>query len=263
MPNAVAELIISSASKPPVLTAGKLSPELLRQFENACRSYFRTKEGLDPAEHVSRIAGGLQDPMVADWYWVGQERFDEMPFDNFMRELRGKWLSKDWEQDIRRRVLGTKQTGSFWEWTVSIRSLNTLLRNTEHHLSDAALLNQMEANLDPSLAAACDDEKINDKDLDSWIDTVKTLDEKITRAAHRQKAFAEEAVARATLKRTGKAAGLSEQGRTYVRQPNTQSMMLNTDNTRTTEMRAKGPKLPRITPSERTLLNDFEGCVKC
>ena len=263
MPNAAAELIISSASKPPVLTAGKLSPELLRQFENACRSYFRTKENLDPAEYVLRIAGGLQDPMIADWYWVGHEHLDEMSFDEFMRELRGKWLSKDWEQDIRRRVLGTKQTGAFWEWTVSIRSLNTLLRNTEHHLSDAALLNQMEANLDPSLAAACDDEKISDRDLDRWIDAVKTLDEKITRATHRQKAYAEEAVARATLKRNGKAAGLSEQGRIYNRNTNTSTAAPIADNARAAGSTSAGPKLPRITPSERTLLNDFEGCVKC
>jgi hypothetical protein len=121
----------------------------------------------------------------------------------------------------------------------------------------------MEANLDPSLAAACDDEKINDRDLDSWIDAVKTFNEKIARATHRQKAFAEEAVARATLKRNGKAAGLSEQGRTYVRNTNTPSMMSNTDNTCMTGPTSTGPKLLRTTPSEHVLLNDFEGCVKC
>ena len=104
--------------------------------------------------------------------------FDELSFDDFMKEFRLKWLMNDWEQDIHNRVLGMKQVGLFWEWAVKMRSLNTLLCGTPTHLDDAALLNQLKANLEPLLSRACDDERISGETLDKWLDKVKILDEK-------------------------------------------------------------------------------------
>jgi hypothetical protein len=72
---------------------------------------------------------------------MGQEGFDTLSFDNFMKEFHNKWLPNDWEQDICHRILGTKQLGTFWEWAVKMRSLNTLLHSTVTHLDDAILLN--------------------------------------------------------------------------------------------------------------------------
>lgn len=66
---------------------GAVSPEVLRQFENACCSYFRNKEGLEPKDYVAHVAGGLQDPLIADWYWTSQAMFDVMSFDDFMKEI--------------------------------------------------------------------------------------------------------------------------------------------------------------------------------
>jgi len=95
------------------LSAGTVSPEVLHQFKNACQSFFHNKEGLDPKDHVACITGGLQDPLLADWYWMGQEGFNALSFDDFMKEFHNKWLPNDWEQDIHCRVLGTKQSGAF------------------------------------------------------------------------------------------------------------------------------------------------------
>jgi len=66
---------------------GAVSPEVLRQFENACRSYFCNKEGLELKDYIARVAGGLQDPLIADWYWTSQATFDVMSFDDFMKEI--------------------------------------------------------------------------------------------------------------------------------------------------------------------------------
>ena len=104
--------------------------------------------------------------------------FDELSFDDFMKEFRLKWLMNDWEQDIHNRVLDMKQVGLFWEWAVKMRLLNTLLCGTPTHLDDAALLNQLKANLEPLLSHACDDERISGETLDKWLDKVKILDEK-------------------------------------------------------------------------------------
>jgi hypothetical protein len=153
-----AKVTHSSSNKPPSLSAGTISPEILHQFENACHSFFCNKEGLDVKDHVARITGGLQDPLLADWYWMGQEAFNALSFDDFMKELRNKWLLNDWEQDIGCRVLGTKQLGAFWEWAIKMRSLNTLLCGTTTHLDDATLLNQLKVNLELWLSCAYDDE---------------------------------------------------------------------------------------------------------
>ena len=79
----MAEVMHTTASKPPCLSAGTVSPEVLHQFENACRSFFRNKEGLEPKDHIARIAGSLQDLLLADWYWTGQETFDALSFNDF------------------------------------------------------------------------------------------------------------------------------------------------------------------------------------
>ena len=161
-----AEVTHAGSNKPPVLSAGTVSPEVLRQFENTCQSFFHNKEGLEPKDYVTRIAGSLHDPLISDWYWTGQAAFDVLTFEDFMKEVRNKWLSNDWEQDICRKVLGTKQAGAFWEWAVKVWSLNMLLRGMPAHLDDAGLLNQLEANLELWLSRACDDERINEADLD-------------------------------------------------------------------------------------------------
>ena len=122
-----AEVAHTRSNKPPVLSAGTVSPEVLCQFENVCHSFFCNKEGLEPKDFVARVAGSLHDPLISDWYWTGQVTFNTLSFDDFMKELRNKWLVNDWEQDIHCKVLGTKQTGTFWEWAIKMRSLNTLL----------------------------------------------------------------------------------------------------------------------------------------
>jgi len=174
------------SSKPPMLSAGNISLEVMRQFENACRSFFRNKEGLKSKDYIARIAGGLQDPLISDWYWTAHEVFDVLSFNDFMKEFRLKWLPNDWEQDICCRVLGTKQASLFWEWAVKIRSLNTLLCGMPTHLDNTSLLNQLEANLEPSLSRACDDERVNEDTLDKWLDKVKILDEKKCRECQQQ-----------------------------------------------------------------------------
>jgi len=239
---------------------GAVSPEVLRQFENACRSYFRNKEGLEPKDYVAHVAGGLQDPLIADWYWTSQAMFDVMSFDDFMKEIRNKWLPNDWEQDIRRRVLGTKQSGAFWEWAVKMRSLNTLLHGTPMHLDDVGLLNQLKANLEPWLSRACDNERIKEDELDKWLDKVKILDEKKRRERQQQRADADEAAC-VHLKRNTASAGLSEPSRHYnsFRSAATDKPFAGTKGKAFNPTKA----LPKLTEVERSLLFDTEGCLKC
>jgi len=258
----VAEVVISSSTKPPTLTAGTITPEALRTFENACKNYLRNKENLNAADHVARVAGGFLDPLISDWYWLSQERFDSIMFKDFMTEVRAKWLQKDWELDVRRRLLGTKQSGSFWDWSIVQRNLNSLLINTPHYLTDEQLHNTLEANLDPDLLIAYNDAKVTETKLDDWLSKVKTIDDKTRREQDVLKRLALEAArgeaargdaARGT-KRNGQAAGISEPSRNYNRP--------NNNNTSSTSSSAF-VKLPRLTDAEKNLLDENQGCRKC
>jgi hypothetical protein len=249
-----------SSNKPPSLSAGTVSPEVLHQFENACHSFFHNKEGLDTKDHVTHIAGGLQDPLLVDWYWTGQEVFDTLSFDDFMKELCNKWLPNDWEQDIRHRVLGMKQSGAFWEWAVKMRSLNTLLRGTTTHPDDTALLNQLEVNLEPWLSHACDDERIKEDTLDKWLDKVKVVDKKKCRECQQQRADAEEAAC-SHLKQNTTSAGLTKPLRRYNTFHGGPTDKLQGNN----RGRPFDPmkSLPKLTETEHNLLFDNKGCLKC
>ena len=61
-----------------------------------------------------------------------------------------------------------------------------LLQRMSAHLDDAGLLNQLEANLEPWLSCACDNERIREADLDKWLDKVKVIDEKKHREQQQQ-----------------------------------------------------------------------------
>ncbi|KAG2111496.1 uncharacterized protein F5147DRAFT_771645 [Suillus discolor] len=52
----------ASVSKPPVLTAGELTPEVLRSWEMGCTQFFLYKEVKD-IEIVKRVAWGMQEPV--------------------------------------------------------------------------------------------------------------------------------------------------------------------------------------------------------
>jgi hypothetical protein len=169
-------------NKAPILTPGTLTPEVLRRFENSCKSCLRNKK-IEAADQVSAIAGNMHDPLISDWYWTDEARINQLTFNAFVMEVHDKWLAKGWEKDVRRRILGTKQDGEpFWEWAVQMRNLNAIIRGLTDHLTDKELRNQLEANCDKDLVIACDEDKVNEiVELDDWLAATKNTDERVRR----------------------------------------------------------------------------------
>jgi len=141
---------------------------------------------------------------------------------------------------------------------MKMRLLNTLLCGTSVHLDDAGLLNQLEANLELWLSCACDDKRINEADLDKWLDKVKIIDEKKCREWQQQRADAEEAVC-SHLKQNMTSAGLSKPSCCYNTFQGTANDELSTMKGKDVNMN----KLLRLTDSKRSLLFDNKGCLKC
>jgi hypothetical protein len=141
-----------------------------------------------------------------------------MMLKDFLAEVHAKWLAKDWELDVRCCLLGTKKTGSFWDWSIVQCNLNSLLINTSHYLSDDQLCNMLEANLDLQLLIAYNDVKITETKLDDWLATMKALDDKSHCEQEVLKCLALEAARGEAIHSTkcnGQAAGISEPSRNY------------------------------------------------
>ena len=78
---------IGDTGKPPIMTPGDLTPELLANFENGCYAYFSMND-IDNNKQVSKIAWGLQDARVQVWYRTNHEKVNKDGFKTFMKSVR-------------------------------------------------------------------------------------------------------------------------------------------------------------------------------
>lgn len=256
-----ATCIQASPDKIPILTPGEVTPEVLRQFEIKCNSFFINKDKLEAKDYVARIATGIQDTNLQDFYQTSITRFNAMTFAGFMVEFRARCLPETWVDDVRNIVLGTKHiAGPIADWVGTMCAHNTVLRGTDHHLDEDALRRQLEANFMPEFRIHYNDSTIGEEKLFvKWCSRLKVLDEKVTRRreqgrrdAERARREADEAAGR--FKRTASSAGLTEPSR----RANTSAPIRSGSSSSSTVKR-----LPRLTDAERNLLADFQGCTKC
>jgi hypothetical protein len=78
-------------SKPPVLTASKITPVVMFSYKNACLSYFKNKD-IAENKQVCEILRGLQDSCLHNWIDIDHEHFLKLSFINFMAEFQAGYL---------------------------------------------------------------------------------------------------------------------------------------------------------------------------
>lgn len=76
----------AAPNKIPIMTISDLTPENLCAFKMACRAYFQHRE-VPEDEQVKKVAWGIQDPQVQNWYIANQFQIDMMDFDTYMGKL--------------------------------------------------------------------------------------------------------------------------------------------------------------------------------
>ncbi|KIM81331.1 hypothetical protein PILCRDRAFT_8699, partial [Piloderma croceum F 1598] len=117
---------------PPVITPGKLTPDLLVEKE------------------VLKVAGGLQDGQVQAWYCLNQAAIDAAGFPAFMATVRESWLEPRWEQDVKLTILASHQGSTpIADWIMLLEATNTLLHNYICKLSNTDLKNHIQSHVDP------------------------------------------------------------------------------------------------------------------
>ncbi|KIM73276.1 hypothetical protein PILCRDRAFT_15373 [Piloderma croceum F 1598] len=97
---------VGEQGKPPVITLGKLTPDLLFDFENGVYSYFSFKD-IKPEREVSKVAGGLQDGCIQMWYCLNRVVVDAAGFPTFMAQVHSSWLEPGWEHTISLKLVSS------------------------------------------------------------------------------------------------------------------------------------------------------------
>ncbi|KAG2132037.1 hypothetical protein DEU56DRAFT_713546, partial [Suillus clintonianus] len=233
-------------SKPPKLLAGELTPEVARDWENACSTYFMHKE-IEEKNQVKMVAFGMLDPRLHTWYLAQRNTLDTGTFDEYMTALKDAWLETHWDTKLRKKVLGSQQCSRpFYEWALELQNQNALLYGNPAHLDDTQLRNQLEANLCDDLTTPVLRAKLpSTLTLKVWIEEVRHLDDKRLEDIAMHKKFAEDFY---KSKRT------TSYNQTSTKTSSSSSRVpLNTST----------PRLGALTVAERTLLAEHSGCFKC
>ena len=162
----------------PTLTPGKVTPEILHQWERACKEYFRVK-GVAQNKKVESILSRLQDLCIADWAEANKATLITLDFLDFIEKLRGEVLEKDWNQKIKLSMLASKQGDRpFHEWAYKLQTRNTLLRGHPGHFGDGALRETLKNNMDQGLELRIRRLAIaTTVPLWDWIEVVKVEDD--------------------------------------------------------------------------------------
>jgi hypothetical protein len=75
-----------AANKPPFLTMGEISPEVLHAWEMGCHRFFMHK-GVSNTEMVRKVAWGMQDPIIQSWYLNDHDCFNKLSFAEYISEV--------------------------------------------------------------------------------------------------------------------------------------------------------------------------------
>ncbi|KAG1719489.1 hypothetical protein EDB19DRAFT_1784193 [Suillus lakei] len=235
----------SAPNKPPKLLAGEITPEVARDWKNACETYFMHKEIL-AVNQVKMIAFGMLDVRLHTWYLAQRATLDVGMFAEYMTALKDAWLDTHWDTKLRKKVLGSQQgTRPFYEWALELQNQNALLYDNPAHLDDTQLHNQLEANLCDELTTPVLRAKLAlTLTLKNWIEEVRHLDDKRLEDIAMHKKFAEDVY--------------KSRRATSSNPPSTRPSSSSRAPTNTSTSR-----LGALTVAERTLLADHSGCFKC
>jgi len=243
-----------SASKPPTMTPGEITPAVMRSFETKCLGYFENKDIPDERQ-VHNILVGLQDSHVQDWINVDCDRFLALAFPEFMTEFCVGYLPEDWEEVTRIELLGMTQNKShFWDFAVQVQSKNSLLCNTPLHLDEDKLHHHIESGMNQKLVLHCRLKKSSKiEGFNLWITEVKHIDDLV----HAERTDFK-SLAKATQDIGRRNNNLAEPSHCVNTNYNSSSLSANT-----ASLNSARQALPRLTEAECQLLYDNEGCLKC
>jgi hypothetical protein len=240
---AKAEVIQSSPSHAPVLSAGRLTISVLRSFQNSCRRFFSTK-GVSAADQVGKIIYNFEGNNIQGWIYAEEARLIELMFAEFITELKKKFLLTSWEDKLVEEQISLQGEKNFLTWVAKVRNTNSKLQSagSGYHIPTDKLRVHFVLRLGSALKLAYKAKRRDldmIADLDEWIEHVQLLDQECRemRATWLKLAMAQG--------KTASRPGTSNGGGRYAKGSNSNN-----------ESAGPSTSIPRLTEEEQKLLDD-------
>jgi hypothetical protein len=262
MPYALATVLQTATSQPPLLSAGSITIANLCKFDYACKHFFTYKE-IPAEEQVACIIYSFESEFMQSWIESDSNRLISLSFAEFMLEVKWKWLPTDWEDELIQELIAPQGDREFYEWSISICKVNNELEAADslQHIPEQCYHAHLVAHLNPALCLAyCTSKKELDsiEDIEAWIHRIVILD--VQRATHQKQISS-------SMAHTAKAAAkLQSSNRGAYSQP-----AVNTGNNTSGFIAGSSTANPlvgfvtlsKLTQPEKNLLDLHQGCYKC
>lgn len=257
LPRSSSAVYIGEQGRPPVITAGKLTPDLLFDFENGAYSYFSFKE-VKTEKEVSKVAGGLQDGRVQTWYRLNRAAVDAAGFPAFMKSVRENWLDPGWEQEVKLLILSSSQgTKPIADWVMLVESTNALLAGHACALSTNDLRNHIQSHIHADTMTASTTAELHlITDYEKYKRALKVVDDARIRADELLKAAVKQMMTTAIATNTSLAKRANN-----ARSTATTSTVSATSTDNSTSR--SSDRCPPLSAVERALLAEHSGCFRC
>ena len=266
MPYAPASVLQTSTSQPPLLSAGSITVVNLRRFDYACKRFFAYKE-IAPEDQVGHIIYSFESEFMQSWIESDSARLISLSFQDFMLEVKRKWLPSDWEDELIQELIAPQGDHEFYEWSVSICKANNELEAAEslQHIPAARFHAHLVAHLNPALRLAyraAKKELDAVEDIEAWIHRIIILDVQLT--TQQKQISTSMAIA---AKNTAKTQTTNRTANTYSA-PSTGAMGTTANTSTNSSSNTSTPligfvALPKLTQTEKDLLDLHQGCYKC
>ena len=238
----------------PILTAGVPTPALLLEFEDACMDFFANAKGGVPDDvQVIRILPSFKDPIIRGWISSDRPHLSTLKFNEFMKLLRSKFLSKQWEDELLSKILRDhlRPNQDFLTWSTNLQQQNCILRNTESQLDEKQLRQQISIAVDTDLRIAARECKVAEAEsLRDFLDIYNLCDEKRRSAEKRTRSIINESY------RSNKNNAKDSNYHPYKRDERP-------SNSSSTSSDSTSSRPPKLTPLEIEIIKACFGCFKC
>ncbi len=230
----------------PTLGEGTITPAVLSAWENGCFMFFRERDIADDKK-VMKAVSQISNEVISDWYHADYERFDNMTWDDFTAALRLRFLPKGWALGIYSDIFAAKQqtTDRFEDFVLNIERFNARLRGTEYRQTELALRGLLIANMCEDLRNLVSDPTI--MQIASYVDWKTAVSNADARRLRNL-----EVINSLIAARTASTSRSSSTTRTFKSTTSGASA-----SSATTQ------NLPKLSQSEKLLLNEHQGCYKC
>ncbi len=238
--------------QPPILSPGDLTPEAVAAWATACQQYFLHAKSIAPADRISFVVAGLQDPLIQAWWNIDKANLSTMTWDDFLQEICAEFLPDNWDRTVRPQMLHMKMSSdqSFASFARAFETKNTLLAGTALHYTSSSLRDEITARLTERLQAHAYTASV--LGITSYTKWKKSMVEEDGLWITKRNGEAEELAAK-----------LAKISFANTKTPSSYSPYSSSTSTQSNASTSDRTPVPTLTNPERALLKEHKGCFKC